>query len=208
MDDLTATNPCEPVLIQEDIRAPDAGAHGRAPSEWQARALVLIASIMWSTSGFFVKSPYFTGWAGPLLAFWRAMFACLVLWPMVRQPSWNWRLVPELNQAEEKLGSRPSELEELRFALEASIVAAEKGLAGIEYLRYRERPEEAGGRKSLAKELQRIERAQKRLQKRLRKLWLARNRTAGFEKMRAQYRTSIRGLRRAARELAAGRRKL
>jgi hypothetical protein len=66
------------------------------------------------------------------------------------------RLVPELNQAEEKLGSRPSELEELRFALEASIVAAEKGLAGIEYLRYRERPEEAGGRKSLAKELQRI----------------------------------------------------
>jgi hypothetical protein len=117
------------------------------------------------------------------------------------------RLVPELEKAEEKLESRPSELEELRFALEASIVAAEKGLAGIEYLRYRERPEEAAGRKSLAKELQRIERAQKRLQKRLRKLWLARNRRAGFEKMSAQYRTSIRGLRRAAREVRAGRRK-
>ena len=49
---------------------------------------------MWSTSGFFVKSPYLVGWSGPLLAFWRAAFACLILWPLVRQPRWTWWLVP------------------------------------------------------------------------------------------------------------------
>ena len=49
---------------------------------------------MWSTSGFFVKSPYLAGWSGPRLAFWRAAFACLALWPLVRRPGWTWRLVP------------------------------------------------------------------------------------------------------------------
>jgi drug/metabolite transporter (DMT)-like permease len=36
----------------------------------------------------------FQGWPGPLLAFWRAAFACLVLFPLVRQPRWSWRLLP------------------------------------------------------------------------------------------------------------------
>jgi hypothetical protein len=116
------------------------------------------------------------------------------------------RIRPELVKAEEELRSRPAELEELRYALEASILAAEKGLAGIEYLRLREK-EDRAARKSLAAELARIEREQRRLQQRLRKLWLARNRPAGFEKMRAQYETSIRGLRRAVREVAVTQRR-
>jgi drug/metabolite transporter (DMT)-like permease len=49
---------------------------------------------MWSTSGFFVKAPYLVGWSGPKVAFWRAAFACLALWPMVRRPGWSWKLVP------------------------------------------------------------------------------------------------------------------
>jgi drug/metabolite transporter (DMT)-like permease len=49
---------------------------------------------MWSTSGFFAKSPYLAGWPGPVLAFWRAVFACSILWPAVRRPRWKWRLVP------------------------------------------------------------------------------------------------------------------
>jgi drug/metabolite transporter (DMT)-like permease len=60
----------------------------------RARLLVLFAAVLWSTSGFFAKAPYFQGWPGPTLAFWRALFACVVLWPLVRQPRWNWRLVP------------------------------------------------------------------------------------------------------------------
>jgi drug/metabolite transporter (DMT)-like permease len=58
--------------------------------------LVATAALMWSTSGFFVKAPLFAGWPGPLLAFWRAAFASLVLVPMVRQPRWSWRLLPML----------------------------------------------------------------------------------------------------------------
>jgi DME family drug/metabolite transporter len=88
MDDSSA--PCEPVILSKDVR----DEHGAVPSLWTARMLVLTASLMWSTSGFFVKSPYFDGWSGPVLAFWRAGFACLILWPLVRRARWSWQLVP------------------------------------------------------------------------------------------------------------------
>lgn len=64
------------------------------PSLVRARWLVLVAAVLWSTSGFFVKSPYLSGWSGPRLAFWRAAFACLILWPLVRRPKLAWKLVP------------------------------------------------------------------------------------------------------------------
>jgi drug/metabolite transporter (DMT)-like permease len=69
------------------------------------RFLILAAAVMWSTSGFFAKSPIFTEWPtelagmpvrGPLLAFWRAVFACLVLLPFVRRPRWTPKLIPML----------------------------------------------------------------------------------------------------------------
>lgn len=66
----------------------------RAPSLRQARGLVFLAAVMWSTSGFFVKSPYLAGWTGPRVAFWRAAFACVILWPLVRRPRWSWKLAP------------------------------------------------------------------------------------------------------------------
>lgn len=59
------------------------------------RVLILMAAVMWSTSGFFAKAPLFADWPleidgmpvrGPLLAFWRAAFASLVLLPFVRKP--------------------------------------------------------------------------------------------------------------------------
>jgi drug/metabolite transporter, DME family len=62
------------------------------------RFLILIAAVLWSTSGFFAKAPLFTDWPaeingmpvrGPLLAFWRALFATLVLLPFVRRPRWK-----------------------------------------------------------------------------------------------------------------------
>jgi DME family drug/metabolite transporter len=90
IEDHAESNPCEPVILTEPTRELDpTGASTR-----QARLLALIASLMWSSSGFFVKSPYFVGWPGPLLAFWRAVFACAVLWPMVRNPRWSWSLIP------------------------------------------------------------------------------------------------------------------
>jgi DME family drug/metabolite transporter len=71
------------------------GAAGTdVPSLLHARLLVLAAAVLWSTSGLFVKAPYFAGWRGSEFAFWRAAFACLVLWPLVRRPQWSWKLLP------------------------------------------------------------------------------------------------------------------
>lgn len=64
------------------------------PSLPTARLLIVAAAILWSSSGLFAKAPYFVGWPGPVLAFYRAAFACVVLWPLVRRPAWSWRLVP------------------------------------------------------------------------------------------------------------------
>ena len=74
-------------------KPPDA-PHSPHPSLTMARLLALAAAILWSTSGLFAKAPDFQGWPGPLLAFWRAAFACVVLFPLVRKPQWTWRLLP------------------------------------------------------------------------------------------------------------------
>ena len=67
------------------------------------RLLILVAAVMWSTSGFFAKSPFFMDWPlqldgmpvrGPLLAFWRSVFATIVLLPFVRRPRWTPKLIP------------------------------------------------------------------------------------------------------------------
>jgi DME family drug/metabolite transporter len=71
-----------------------AAADRHAPSVLAARLMVAMAAVMWSTSGFFAKAPHFADWPGPVLAFWRAAFACLVLWPLVRRPQWSWKLIP------------------------------------------------------------------------------------------------------------------
>lgn len=70
---------------------------------WRGRLLVALAALLWSTSGLFAKAPLFEAWPvetagfpvrGPLLAFWRAAFACLILVPFVRRPRWTPRLIP------------------------------------------------------------------------------------------------------------------
>lgn len=71
-----------------------AAADSHAPCIARARLLVVAAAILWSTSGFFAKAPQFADWPGPVLAFWRAAFACVVLWPLVRRPQWSWKLIP------------------------------------------------------------------------------------------------------------------
>src|SRR5690349_19231615 len=46
---------------------------------WRARLLVLLAGLLWSSSGFFAKAPEFAAWrsnplGGLTLSFWRAAF--------------------------------------------------------------------------------------------------------------------------------------
>jgi drug/metabolite transporter (DMT)-like permease len=90
MHDIDESTACEPVIPPGPLVDGD-GAH---ISVGKARLLALVSSLMWSTSGFFAKSPYFAGWPGPVLAFWRAVFACSILWPMVRRPRLVWQLLP------------------------------------------------------------------------------------------------------------------
>ena len=69
-----------------------------ASDRLRGRLLVLAAAILWSTSGFFAKAPLFEEWPvdqrGVCLAFWRALFACLLLVPLVRRPRLTWGLLP------------------------------------------------------------------------------------------------------------------
>ncbi len=66
-------------------------------AENRGRWLILLATVLWSLSGFFTKSPILADWAkgsqGPQLAFWRTLFAGLVLIPFVQQPRFNLRLI-------------------------------------------------------------------------------------------------------------------
>ncbi len=61
---------------------------------FRGHLLVFLAAVLWSTSGFFAKAPDFVPWDGVSLAFWRAVFACVILFPMVRQITWNRRMIP------------------------------------------------------------------------------------------------------------------
>lgn len=58
----------------------------------------MAAALLWSTSGLFAKLPLFDVWPpgtrGPLLAFWRAALAGMLLAPLIRRPRWRPALVP------------------------------------------------------------------------------------------------------------------
>jgi drug/metabolite transporter (DMT)-like permease len=60
--------------------------------------LVVIAALLWSTSGFFARAPWFDDWPlqwrGLTLAFYRAIFATLLLLPFIRRVSFRWEMIP------------------------------------------------------------------------------------------------------------------
>jgi DME family drug/metabolite transporter len=80
-------------MSSKPVPAKDLSAPPTAQA-WRGRLLVFTAAVLWSTSGFFAKAKTFDGWPGGLLACWRALFASLVILPLVRRPQWSWWLVP------------------------------------------------------------------------------------------------------------------
>ncbi len=68
------------------------------PSKFAGRLWVLAAVLLWSTGGLFAKLPIWDDWPlderGPLFAFWRALFAAMVLVPTIRRPRFRLTLVP------------------------------------------------------------------------------------------------------------------
>ena len=59
---------------------------------------MVLAATMWSMSGFFAKAPWFDGWPpesrGLLIAFFRSLFAMVLLAPMIRRPQFRWPMIP------------------------------------------------------------------------------------------------------------------
>lgn len=68
------------------------------PSKLSGRLHILGAALLWSLCGLFVKAGFFADWdaslQGGLLAFWRALFAGLLLAPLIRRPRWHVLLAP------------------------------------------------------------------------------------------------------------------
>src|SRR5215212_10420198 len=75
--------------MQNSTQSASAAAH-----PWRGRLLVIAAALLWSTSGFFVKAPFFDDLPGPVLAYWRAAFAGLAMVPLVRRPQWHGAMLP------------------------------------------------------------------------------------------------------------------
>jgi drug/metabolite transporter (DMT)-like permease len=73
------------------------GAIGGQSHEW-SRMAIIAAAVLWSSSGLFAKSEVFAVWPeqqrGPLMTFWRAIFAGLAVLPLVRRPSFRWSMLP------------------------------------------------------------------------------------------------------------------
>jgi len=89
--------------------------------------------------------------------------------------------------------------EEWRFALDASLLAAERGLATLRF-----RQSEGSGSpddRRLAGELAALAGRQSELARRFRNLWLRANRPEGIETAQKLFRDAVRALRRAARSL-------
>jgi DME family drug/metabolite transporter len=68
--------------------------------QWAGRLQIFVAAVLWSSSGFFAKAPWFDAWPedirGLMLAFWRSFFAALILVPLIRRPRWQWPMLPML----------------------------------------------------------------------------------------------------------------
>lgn len=62
------------------------------------RLWIVGAAVLWSTSSFYVKNSFFDAWPaeqrGLLLAFWRSLFAGLLLLPLARRPRLTWGMTP------------------------------------------------------------------------------------------------------------------
>jgi len=117
------------------------------------------------------------------------------------------RVRDRLEAAREKFGTRELTWRELCYAADASLHAARKASAGLDYLGWRRSPDEwkTPARRRLAKTLVRLADEQVALGKTLRVLWRARSYESNLDRNLRRLTKSIRGLRAAARALERNR---
>jgi len=87
--------------MAERAQQPEHQSESGEERKWllsRGRLLIVWAALLWSSSGYFAKHEIFQSWPpesrGPLLTFWRALFAGLLILPLVRRPTWHRRLIP------------------------------------------------------------------------------------------------------------------
>ncbi len=84
--------------VSQESATSSSNGSGSLTRDWLGPLLCASAAILWSTSAFFAGSPLFDVWPieyrGATIAFWRALFALLILLPLVRRPIWDWRMLP------------------------------------------------------------------------------------------------------------------
>ncbi len=112
-------------------------------------------------------------------------------------------LRPRILRAREGTARNLLALDEMLYALDASLFAVRKAEAGLEYLAWRRDPGgiAARARRRLGRRLIELADEQTRLGRRLRKLWLARARPSNLDITLGRLRRSSRHLRSAARRL-------
>jgi hypothetical protein len=117
------------------------------------------------------------------------------------------RLVPRIEAARAGATRGQLDLDEIRYALDASSFAVRKAEAGLEYLVWRRHPAALGlrERRRLAAKLAALASEQIALGRRLRKLWLARAQPSNLDTTLQRLRRSARQLRSAGRRLEADR---
>ena len=105
------------------------------------------------------------------------------------------------------LDADPHSAAEVRWAAAASLLAVEKALAAVPYFAWRAEQVELGARerRSLARGLDALALRQRTLGRELRSCWLGRNHVSDLAVNARRLERSVRGLRRAARELARNR---
>ncbi|MCA9192880.1 MAG: EamA family transporter [Planctomycetales bacterium] len=85
-------------LANEPADGDESVANDFRNEPWSGRILIALAAVLWSTSGFFAKAPWFDAWPkeerGLMLAFYRSLFAMLILLPLIRKPVWRLSLLP------------------------------------------------------------------------------------------------------------------
>ena len=117
------------------------------------------------------------------------------------------RVRSQIEGAREDFAKEGTTWEELSYAADASLHSVHKGLVGLRYNEWRRDPEgsKARERSALAKALAKLADEQKRLGRRLQKLWLARSRPSNLELTTRRLERSLQALRKAARAVEANR---
>ncbi|MFP8873703.1 MAG: hypothetical protein VCB42_04010, partial [Myxococcota bacterium] len=115
-------------------------------------------------------------------------------------------LRPRMRRVRESSQKGHLALDEMIYALDASLFAVHKAQAGHDYLNWRNDPVawRADDRRALARRFERLAQSQRDLGRRLEKLWLERARASNLDRTLRRLRRSARQLQAAARRLRKG----